>query len=60
MAPPYSGVVNKTNTPYAQQPPITTVGGPTYTYTNQNIYSQPQNSYTQTQTTNPQLNTHIP
>ena len=46
MAPPYLGAVNITNTPYAQQPPITNVGGPTYTYANQNMYSQPQNSYT--------------
>ena len=41
MAPPYSGAVNGTNMPYAQQLPITTTGGPTYTYTNQNVYSQP-------------------
>ena len=38
MVPPYLGAVNSTNTPYAQQPPITAMGGPTYTYSNQNMY----------------------
>ena len=60
IAPPYLGVVNNTDTPYAQQPPTTAVGGLTYTYVNQIMYPQPQNLYTQTQTVNPQVNTHIP
>ena len=32
MAPPYSGSVNGTNVPYAQQPSVTAMEGPTYTY----------------------------
>ena len=48
MAPPYSGAVNNTNTLYAQQLPITTIGGLTYMYSNQNTYLTPHNSFTQT------------
>ena len=33
----YLGVVNSTNTLYAQQPPIIAVGRLTYTYANQNM-----------------------
>ena len=60
MAPPYLGAVSSTNIPYVRKLPITTMGGPTYTYSNQNIYPSPQNSFMQTQTTYPQLSDHLP
>ena len=59
VAPPSSGAVNNTNIPYAQQLPITTTGGPMYNYSNQNMYSQPQNSFTQNQTVYPQPSVHV-
>ena len=39
IVPPYSRAVNNTNIPYAQQLPITAMGGLTYSYSNQNMYS---------------------
>ena len=58
MTPIYSRAVNSTNMPYAQQPPITAMGGPTYTYAN--MSSQAQNAYTLTQIMYPQPSTHSP
>ena len=39
MMPPYLGAVNNTNIPLTQQLPIITIGGPTYNYSNQIMYS---------------------
>ena len=54
IAPPYTRAVNSTNMLYAQQLPIIAMGGPTYTYTNQNTCSQLHNPYTSTQAIYPQ------
>ena len=60
VAPPYSGVVNNINIPYAQQSSINAMGGPMYNYSNQNMYSQSHNSFTQNQTAYPQPSVHVP
>ena len=60
MTPLYLRAVNNTNTPFAQQSPITAIGGPMYNYSNQNIYSQTQTSMTEDQTDYPQHSAYIP
>ena len=58
VIPSISGTVNSNNTPYAQQSPITAMGGPTYTYVSQNMSSQHQKPYTPIQTAYPQPSAH--